>query len=367
MSSVVKNQNKRRSRSSRAKKLGLPPGTPIYIGEKKIETVKISVMSYNLEKLTEETAQSSERCQALLLQAKESRAVVWINIDGLHDVTTIENIAQPIGLHPLVVEDIVNTNQRPKSLDYETYLHAALRMLNIDAKTKRVDSEQISLILGENFVISFQEQGGDCLEPLRNRIRLGKGRARSAGADYLFYAIIDSIVDHYFIVVEEIDDRIEILEEELLHSAQPKHLSDIHRARRELLDIRRAVWPLREVIQGLYRDDCPLISDSTRLFIRDVYDHTIEIIEVVELLRDTSGGLIELYMSHASNRVNMVMKTLTVIATIFMPLTFIVGVYGMNFENMPELSWRYGYPFVLAVMACITLVMLAQFKRKGWL
>lgn len=362
-----KSEKKGRSRKSRSTKLGLPPGTAVYIGEKRIEPIRISVIFYNQTSFTEEILNTPEECASYLQRAGTDGAVAWINVDGLHDVAVIEKLAQQIGLHPLVIEDIVNTTQRPKCLDYTNYLHTVLKMINIDPAQKRIETEQLSLILGPHYVVSFQEQRGDCFDSLRERIRTGKGRSRSCDADYLFYAIIDSIVDHYFVVVEELDDKIERLEEELLLSATTFHLTEIHRSRRELLDIRRAVWPLRELIQSLIRDEGKLISDATRLFIRDVYDHSIEVIEVVELLRDTSGGLIELYLSHSSNKVNMVMKTLTVIATIFMPLTFIVGVYGMNFDVMPELHWHYGYPLVMFFMLLLSTLMLAHFKRKGWL
>lgn len=358
---------RKRSRKSRAKKLGLPPGTAVYTGEQKVDAVRITAMVYSPSEFRETIVSTPEECIGIITDAERTNSVVWINVEGLHDVPVIEKIATPIGLHPLVIEDIVSTTQRPKSIDYSSYLHAVIKMLTINHEQHRIESEQVSLILGSHFVISFQERLGDCFDPLRDRIRIGKGRARSSGSDYLFYALIDSVVDHYFVVVEEIDDRIERLEEELLTLAETKHLADIHRARRELLDIRRAVWPLREVLQGLIRDEGNLIKETTQIFLRDVYDHAVEVIEVVELLRDTSGGLIELYMSQTSNKVNLVMKTLTVIATIFMPLTFIVGVYGMNFDYLPELHWQYGYAAVWAVMITITIAMLIHFKKKEWL
>ncbi len=358
---------KRKARRGRAKKLGLPPGTAIYTGEQRVEAVRITAMTYSQTSFEEVVVQTPEECASLIAHAEKTNSVIWINVDGLHDVPIIEKITTPIGLHPLVIEDIVSTTQRPKTVDYHSYVHAVVKMLTVNREQKRIENEQVSLILGSHYVISFQERIGDCFDPLRDRIRIGKGRARSSGADYLFYALIDSVVDFYFLVTEEIDDRIECLEEELLSKAESKHLSDIHRTRRELLDIRRAVWPMRELLQGLIRDEVSLIRESTQVFLRDVYDHAIEVIEVVELLRDTSSGLIELYMSQTSSKVNMVMKTLTVIATIFMPLTFIVGIYGMNFEYMPELHWKYGYPAVWAAMAVITAVMLVHFKKKGWL
>jgi magnesium transporter len=359
--------SKRKIKKSRKKKLGLSPGTPIYIGEQKSDKIYYSIMRYGPDSFVEYPSASLEQCLQELQNQQAPNTVLWINIDGLHDVAAIEKLANQIGLHPLVIEDIVNTTQRPKSINYSSYLHTTLKTLEIDPTSRRIVTEQFSLVLGDSYVISFQEHAGDCLNPLRDRIRVGRGRARATGSDYLFYAILDSIVDHYFVVVEEIDDRIESLEEQLLVAAENRHLSEIHRSKRDLLNIRRSLWPLREVVLELVRGESKLINDSTRIFIRDIYDHTIEIIEVVELLRDTSGGLLELYISHSSNRVNMVMKTLTVIATIFMPLTFIVGVYGMNFDHFPEIHWTYGYPIVWAVMLLITLAMLVQFRRKGWI
>ena len=364
---TTNNISKRKAKKSRKKKLGLSPGTAIYIGEQKSDQIYYSIMRYGLDSFIENPSASLEQCLDELRNLSIPNTVLWINIDGLHDVIAIEKLAQQIGLHPLVIEDIVNTTQRPKSINYTSYLHTTLKTLEIDPNSRRIVTEQFSLVLGENYVISYQERPGDCLNPLRERIRLGRGRARTTGPDYLFYAILDSIVDHYFVVVEEIDDRIEVLEEQLLVAAENRHLSEIHRSKRDLLNIRRSLWPLREVVLELVREEGKLIADSTRIFFRDVYDHTIEIIEVVELLRDTSGGLLELYISHSSNRVNMVMKTLTVIATIFMPLTFIVGVYGMNFDYFPEIHWVYGYPMVWGVMLMITIVMLVQFKRKNWI
>jgi magnesium transporter len=303
----------------------------------------------------------------MIQQEKDSSANLWINIDGLNDVGSIEKITSAIPLHPLVVEDIVNTHQRPKNVAYEGYLHTTLRMLEIAASSKKIESEQLSIILGKNFVITFQERKGDCFNPLRERLRKGKGRARTCGVDYLYYAIIDSVVDHYFVVIEDIDDRTEHLEEQLLNHSQFSRLSAIHAARRDLLNLRRALWPLREVVQSLIRDDLPFITPSTQIFMRDVYDHVIEILEVVDLLRETSNSLVELSITYNSSKVNEVMKTLTVIATIFMPLTFIVGIYGMNFKHMPELSWTHGYEAIWGIMIVITVGMIVQFRRKGWI
>lgn len=362
--------NRKRAKKSRSKKVGLPPGTLIHIGDQKTEQVKISVCHYQNEFCEERILESVNECRTYLDRARNSSAerpaITWINVEGLHDISVIEKLGDIFELHPLVLEDIVNTTQRAKRMDYEDYIFVCMRMLNHVDDQGHVDIEQLSLILGDRYVLTFQERPGDCLNPLRARIRHGKGRIRKLGPDYLFYAIMDSIVDNYFSVLEDLGERIEAIEQNLLDLSSTDSLQGIHHFRREMLFVRRAVWPLREVVSSLAREELPLICDSTRLFIRDVYDHTIEVIDIVETTRDIIAGLADLYMSNVSNRVNEVMKTLTVLSTIFMPLTFIVGVYGMNFESMPELHWTYGYQTVMGVMGLMAAGMLWFFRRKGW-
>jgi magnesium transporter len=293
--------------------------------------------------------------------------VTWINVDGLHQVEVIEKLGECYGLHPLVLEDILNTDQRPKMEDYGEYIYIVLRDLDYSDKSNEIEGEQISLIVGSNFVFSFQEREGDTFDPIRDRIRNNKGRIRKMGADHLAYALLDSIVDNYFIILEKLGEKIEWLEEKLVTDPTRETLQGIHHLKRELLFLRKGVWPLREVINGLARGESSLVTEPTRIYLRDVYDHTIQTIDTIETYRDMVSGMLDIYLSSVSNRLNSVMKVLTIIATIFMPLTFLAGVYGMNFKFMPELEWRWGYPLVWLIMAGIGISMLIYFRRKKWL
>jgi magnesium transporter len=347
----------------RSKKAGLAPGTLVHIGEKKTQESKITIMDYDDAHFQEKGIKAIEECFLF----KDIPTVTWINIDGLHQVEIIEKLGECYGLHPLVLEDILNTDQRPKMEDYGEYLYIVLRMLNYNDKSSEIESEQVSLILGSNFVISFQETEGDVFNPIRERIRNGKGRIRKMGADYLTYALLDAIVDNYFIILEKLGEKIEFLEEELVTRPTSETLQTIHYLKREMIFLRKAVWPLREVISGLERGEPPLVKGTTRIYLRDVYDHTIQVIDTIETFRDMVSGMLDIYLSSVSNRLNVVMKVLTIIATIFMPLTFIAGIYGMNFKYMPELEWRWGYPVIWFVLAFIGGSMLIYFKRKKWL
>ncbi len=347
----------------RSKKAGLPPGTLVHIGEKKAEIPKITIMDYSEDHFQEKEVKTIEECFLF----KETPTVTWINIDGLHQVEILEKLGECYGFHPLVLEDILNTDQRPKIEDYGEYLYIVLKMLDQSNQSNEILTEQISLILGPSFVISFQEREGDVFDPIRERIRTGKGRIRKMGADYLTYALLDSIVDNYFIVMEKLGEKIEFLEEELVKRPIPETLQTIHHLKREMIFFRKAVWPLREVIGSLERGELPLIKETSRIYLRDVYDHTIQVIDTVETFRDMVSGMLDIYLSSVSNRLNAVMKVLTIIATIFMPLTFIAGIYGMNFKYMPELEWKWGYPMVWLVVIGIGIFMLTYFKRKRWL
>ena len=348
----------------RSQKAGLPPGTLIHIGEKKREEPKITILDYDEAQFQEREVKSIEEC----FPFKEKPTVTWINVEGLHQVEVLERLGGCYGLHPLVLEDILNTDQRPKMEDYGEYLYIVLKMLYYDDRNGQIEAEQISLILGQNFVLSFQEgKEGDVFGPLRERLRGGKGRIRKMGTDYLAYSLIDAIVDHYFIILERLGERVEFLEEELVTEPTTKTLKEIHNLKREMIFLRKAVWPLREVISGLERGESSLIQQNTQIYFRDVYDHTIQVIDNIETFRDTVSGMLDIYLSSVSNRLNTVMKVLTIIATIFMPLTFLAGVYGMNFKYMPELEWRWGYPFVWMVMIAIGIVMLIYFRKKKWL
>ena len=345
------------------KKVGLPPGTLVHIGEKKTEKIRIRLMDYDEHNLEEREIDRIEDCFAF----KESPSITWINIDGLHDTGIIERIGERFDLHPLVLEDIVHTDQRPKVEDFENYLFIILKMLFTDEGSSTINTEQFSLILRSNLVITFQEREGDVFDPIRERLRKGKGRIRRMGSDYLAYALMDAIVDNYFIVLEMLGEQIESLEAELMKDPDQNTMRTIHNLKRELIMLRRSVWPLREVINRLERDETYLIQEKTTVFLRDVYDHTIHIIDSIETFRDMVSGMLDLYLSIISNRMNEVMKLLTLIATIFIPLTFIAGIYGMNFKHMPELDWNWGYPAVLVLMLAIGIIMVLWFKRKRFL
>jgi len=347
----------------RSKKAGLPPGTLVHIGEKKAETLKITVMDYDEANFQEREIRTIEECFVF----KDTPTVTWINIDGLHQIEILEKLGRCYGFHPLVLEDILNTDQRPKMEDYGDYLYIVLKMLSYNDKNSEIETEQVSLILGPNFIFSFQEKEGDVFDPIRERIRSGKGRIRKMGADYLAYALLDSIVDNYFTIMEKLGETIEFLEEELVTQPTPETLQTIHQLKRELIFLRKAVWPLREVISGLERGELVLIKETTRIYLRDVYDHTIQVIDTIETFRDMISGMLDIYLSSVSNRLNSVMKVLTIIATIFMPLTFVAGIYGMNFKFMPELEWRWGYPMVWVLVVVIGVFMLIYFKKKRWL
>jgi magnesium transporter len=347
----------------RSKKSGLPPGTLVHIGEKKAEASKIRLMDYDEGHFQEKEVKTIEECFLF----KEKPTVTWINVDGLHQVEILEKLGECYGLHPLVLEDILNTDQRPKMEDFGEYLYIVLKALDDDSKGGEIEPDQISFILGSCFVFSFQEREGDTFDPVRERIRNNKGRIRKMGADYLAYALLDSIVDNYFIVLEKLGERIELLEEKLIASPTPETLHIIHRLKREMIFLRKSVWPLREVINGLERGESSLIQEPTRIYLRDVYDHTIQTIDTIETYRDMVSGMLDIYLSSVSNRLNSVMKVLTIIATIFMPLTFLAGIYGMNFKVMPELEWRWGYPSVWLIMVGIGVSMLIYFRKKKWL
>ncbi len=348
----------------RSKKLGLPPGSLIHLGEHKTEKVKITVYQFSESQYSETSLESLEQCVPL----KDATILTWINVDGIHNIETLEKLGKCYGFHPLVLEDILATDQRPKMEDYDDYLYVVLKVFSYDQdKTDETVIEQFSMIIGHNYIVSFQEKESDLFAPIIDRIRNGKGKIRKMGADYLCYALLDSIVDRYFVILEDIGEKIESLEEELITNPGAATLHEIHRFKREMIYLRRSVWPLREVLGGLQRYDSEMISSQIYPYLRDVYDHTIQVIDTIETYRDIISGMLDIYLSSISNRLNAVMKVLTVIATIFMPLTFIAGLYGMNFKYMPELEWHYGYPMVIVVMFIIVLYMLAYFKRKNWI
>ena len=339
------------------------PGTVAFTGDRKVDEVTIKIIDFDEKTFEEREVEGYEECAPY----SDTPTCSWININGLHDVDIIEKVGQHFDIHPLTREDIVSTGQRPKVEDFESYLFVVLKMLTFDEAAAHISSEQISLILGEHYLLTFQEQKGDMLDPVRQRIRQAKGRIRRSGCDYLAYALTDAVVDHYFGVLEKLGEKIEALEDELLKEPSAQTLETTHRLKREMLYFRKQVWPLREVLNSLVKDQSHLIAETTQVFLRDVYDHTIQVIDTIESLRDLLSGLHDLYLSTISNRMNEVMKVLTIMATIFIPLTFIAGIYGMNFEFMPELKWKWSYPLLWGVLVAIFVSMLFWFKRKRWL
>jgi magnesium transporter len=290
-----------------------------------------------------------------------------LNVVGLQNIKILEKLGKIFNLHALILEDILNTDQRPKVEIFEDHIFIVLKILSYNKNTLEIVSEQISLIVGNNFIISFQEKDGELFLPIYERIKNPKGRHRTHGADYLAYALIDIIVDHYFLILENLAEEIEILEENAIENTDHDFIRNIQVMKRELIYIRKSILPLRELIGTLFRGDSPLITEFTKPYLKDVYDHTIQIIDTIENFRDIISGILDIYLTKVSNRMNEIMKILTIIATIFIPLTFIVGVYGMNFEFMPELKWRWGYPSLWIIMLAIFISMIIFFKKKRWI
>ncbi len=345
-----------------SKKYGLSPGTLVHIGERKVDKVTIKIIDFNESAFNERDAEKDEDYSRFT----EAGSVTWINVNGIHDPAVMEKLGKAFKLHPLVQEDILNARQRPKVEEYDDCLFIVLKMLHYDEETREIKAEQLSMILGKNTVITFQEMEGDVFNPVRERIRSSKGRIRKSGGDYLAYALIDSVIDHYFIMLEKVGEEIEQLEEELLNDPELESLQRIHRLRREMIFTRRSAWPAREVINSLRKAD-KFIDETTGIFLRDVYDHCIVIIDTIEIFRDMLSGMLDLYMSSAGNKANEIMKVLTIFASIFIPLTFLAGIWGMNFQHMPELEWPWAYPAVLFLMLLTGLGMLLYFRRKKWL
>ena len=346
-----------------SKKVGHSPGSLVHIGDRKVETIKITLMSYDADNLLEKQLPAVEDSFAY----RDTPPVSWINVDGLHEIDVIEKIGMHFGIHPLVLEDILNTGQRTKAEEFENYLYIVLKMLIYDETAEHISAEQVSLVLGPHFLISFQEKEGDVFNFVRERIRKARGRIRKSGCDYLAYALMDAVVDHYFVILEKLGEKIEHLEEQLLEETASWMLEEIHHLKREMIFLRKQIWPLREVLNSLVKDPSDLIRETTHIFLRDVYDHTIQVIDTIESYRDVLSGVSDLYLSTVSNRMNEVMKVLTIIATIFIPLTFIAGIYGMNFEYMPELKWHWSYPVLWLLLILIFVAMLLWFRRKKWL
>ncbi|NVJ87165.1 MAG: magnesium/cobalt transporter CorA [Algoriphagus sp.] len=346
-----------------AHKVGLPPAALVFTGDQKQEEVFINLITYDEVDFYEEKVKISQIEEHLMLQKK----VVWIDVVGLHDIELLEKIGQAFGIHKLTLEDILNVNQRPKMEVFEEYIFTTLKMIQCPSPESPVDDEQVSFILKNNVLITFQEKKGDVFQFVRDRL-MDSGRAiRKRGTDYLLYALFDAVVDNYFVVMENIGERIENLESQAMIEPGPETLNSLYLQRKEMMDLRRSVYPLREVIGSFDKYAEHKISPEVRPFIRDLYENTIQVIETMEVFRDMSSGVLDLYMNSLSNRMNNVMKVLTVISTIFIPMTFVAGVYGMNFRHMPELGWEYGYYGSLGLMALIAIAMVIYFWRKKWL
>lgn len=359
-SKPLKLPNYRRIRYGR--KAGMAPGTVAYFGEERDFPVTAELFRYNQAEL-----QHRESIQAGEIRFHHNgEDVFWFNITGIHNPELIEQIGKQLELHALVTEDIVHTEQRPKIDDYDEYLYVVVQMIDFDAQQKSIVTEQLSLVLSGNTIVSFIEDQGDLFSPLRERLKKGNLKLRKSGADYLVYSMLDMIVDNYFVVLEKIGDQLQELEFQLLDEVRSGNLAEVHRIKKELIYLRKAIWPMREVIGQLTKSDSRFLKGNTDIYLRDVYDHCVHAIDTLETYRDLTSGMMDVYLSSISNKMNKVMKTLTIIATIFIPLTFIVGLYGMNFEFMPELHVKWAYPAVWAVMLSITGAMLWYFKRKDW-
>ncbi len=333
----------------------------MYIGDRPAADTRVRLIHYDEAHLEEKEAHTLEECLAY----RDRPAVTWINVDGLN-VELVAKLGQSFGVPSMVLEDILNTDHRPKMEDFDNNLYFVLKMLHCQPHRHDILIEQVSFVLGPNFLLSFQEREGDVFDPVRARLKNGKGHLRHSGPDYLAYALLDAVVDNYFLVLEHLEERIESLEEAVLNDPTPDTARQIHHLKREMIFLHKAVWPLREVVTGLGREEVELITPTTRQHLRDIYDHVIQVIETVEVFREMLAGLLEVYLSTVSNRMNEIMKVLTIIATIFIPLTFISGIYGMNFY-IPEVHWPWGYPAILAVMFLIAAAMLVYFRRKRWL
>jgi len=345
----------------RFSKPGTAPGTLTAPSERRVESVAITVMDYDSESLKEQRVATVDEAVAVC----RAPGVTWIDVVGLHDVDVVRELGEHFHLHPLALEDVLSVGQRPKADEYEDHYFVVLRLFH--AIADGLESEQISLFLGDGYVITFQELPEDVFDGVRDRLRQARGRIRTMGADYLAYALIDSLVDHFFPVIETLGERIEDLEDEVMTDPQRDTVEQIHAIRKDLLMLRRAAWPQREVLAAMERFESARLGRETRVFLRDAYDHAVQIMDMVETYRDLASGLLEIYLSSVSNRMNEVMKVLTVMATIFIPITFLAGVYGMNFHHMPELDWTWGYPAFWGVSVVSTLGLLWYFKRKDWL
>ncbi|MGD2270247.1 MAG: magnesium/cobalt transporter CorA [Desulfobacterales bacterium] len=342
---------------------GLSPGSLVFIGNKKVEDIRIRVIDYDKAQLKEDDLKNIVEGA----EFKRTKTVTWINVDGLHDLSLMEEIGKIFDLHPLLLEDILNTGQRPKLEEFDNCLFLVLKMLRYDKEKQIIIAEQLSLVLGDTFLLTFQEQPGDVFEPVRERIRKQKGRIRGAGIDYLAYALLDTVVDNYIFIIERLGEQIEDIEEEVLEKAEPAVMEKINAFKREMNFLRKSIRPAREAIMQLSKSDSEHINDQTIPFLKDLQDLITQAAEAIDTYRDMLSDQLNLYNSVISNRMNDVMKILTIFAAIFIPLTFIAGIYGTNFEYLPELKFKYSYFIFWGIMLAVAAVMLIFFKKKKWL
>ncbi|MES2014085.1 MAG: magnesium/cobalt transporter CorA [Pseudomonadota bacterium] len=357
----------RKHKKHHFKKIGMPPGSLVHIGEIKVDKPVVSLIEYDGVDFSERMLSSDDLASLKSEDMTHSDKKRWLNIHGVHDVVLIKQIGDLFHLHPLVQEDILNTEQRPKIDEYDAYVFLETRSFSYHANSMSVSSEQISLALGRNFLLTFQERSTGIFEPVRERLRVSRAHIRELGVDYLAYALLDNIVDQYFKVLEEVGDASEMLEEVLLHKPTNTELYSIHQLKHVSIELRRAVWPLREVINNLTRNESDFFKPATMPYLRDVYDHTINFIESLESIRDSLSGMMDIYMASVSNRVNLEVRALTVVAMLFMPATLIAGIFGMNFHEMPWLADKNGFWWSIGLMVGIALVMIMIFWRRQWL
>ena len=343
-------------------KKGLPPGSLVYIGDEQTEEVTVSAIEFDQHDITEHPDISMDQLQSVIASDK----IAWVNVNGVHNVQMIDEISKLVGLHPLTTEDILNTEHRPKIDFFEDHLLAIVKMLDLSSNDTDLDIEQVSFILMENTVITFQEKHGDLFDPVRLQLQESKGRIRKTGADFLFYSLLDVIFDQYLIIMDEMDDRIAELEGMIMEDPDNHSLQDINQYKNTILQLKKTVWPVREVVNKLINRKVPYIKEDISFYLQDIHDHIVQANDMVETSRGQLYGLLDVYYSSLSMKMNEIMKVLTIVSTIFIPLTFIAGIYGMNFANMPELHWGWSYPAVWVVMIVITGLMLVYFKRKNW-
>ena len=356
-------KNKRIIKQKNTVKIGKPPGSLIYTGNEKDVNISIDLLQFNeIHFLERNQIKKINEIDIL-----NDSYVSWLDIKGLHNEEIISELGELTNIHSLTLEDLLNVNQRPKIDFYFTYIYIVIQALKFDANTQNIESEQLSIILGENYVMTFWEKPNNSLDFIKNRIKTKLGKIVSLGSDYLAYAILDAIIDDYYDVIENLGDQIEDLEEKLMLEPHKIQIQDIYIFKRKLLEIRKAVWPIREVVTKLQKSETDFIKEKTSLYLRDLYDHSIQLIETIDIYRDIISGLADMYLSTTSNRLNEIMKVLTILSSVFIPITFIAGVYGMNFKNMPELEWQYGYLYSIGLMFLIAIIMLFYFRKKKWM